>query len=121
MAIPDGVVPLAEALQGTGMDLPEYTRLWAYFGNKPVAVEGLWGPAGLRPLDACIADGVLFDPVAIAFNVGLMRRGMTEIRRMQEQMLTDGETRDSLAEQIEREWRQEKREEIREMRWEASR
>ncbi|NEG79159.1 hypothetical protein [Bifidobacterium avesanii] len=120
MAIPNGVVPLTEALQGTGMSLPEYVELWHYFGNKPIAVEGQWGPVGLRPLDDCIADGVLFEPLAVSFNAGLMRKGMTDVRRMQSQMLRDGEIRDTLAEQIEREWRNEKREEAQELRWEAS-
>lgn len=120
MAIPSGVVPLAEALQGTGMSVSEYVELWHYFGNKPIAVEGQWGFIGMMPLDVAIAEGVSFEPLAVAFNAGLMRKGIADVRRLQSQMLRDGETHDGLAEQIEREWRNEKREEAQELRWEAS-
>lgn len=120
MAIPSGVVPLAEALQGTDMSLPEYVELWHYFGNKPIAVEGQWGLIGMMSIDSAIAEDVLFEPLAVSFNAGLMRKGMADVRRMQSQMLRDGETHDTLAEQMEREWRNEKREEAQELRWEAS-
>ncbi|QSY56905.1 hypothetical protein BLI708_06385 [Bifidobacterium imperatoris] len=102
------------------MSLSEYVGLWHHFGNKPIAVEGQWGFIGMMTLDTAIAEGVLFEPLAVAFNAGLMRKGITDMRHMQSQMLRDGETHDTLAEQMEREWRREKREEAQELRWEAS-
>lgn len=102
------------------MNVSEYVYLWHYFGNKPIRVEGRWGFIGMMSLDSAIAEDVLFEPLVVLFNAGLMRKGMNDIRRMQSQMLRDGETRDTLAEQMEREWRNEKREEAQELRWETS-
>lgn len=113
MAIPAGVVPLAEALQGTGMGMNEYLRLWRYF-DVPIAVEGVYGPIGLMSLDDCVVDGILFKPSDIAHNVGLLRRGLASIRRLREWMLADDDSPDSLSKRIEREWRREKQEEIEE-------